>query len=373
MTNRTTRASTGAAVFTAVVLSTAVSVVPAGATPQSPTTATDSPAGAAAGWLARQMVGTHHDHYVDVYQGKSYPDYGSTADAILAMDAAGVAGTRADAATAWLAGHIAGYADDTCTPSQITYYPGSLGKAMVVAEAEHKNPHSFGGQNLVAELKREQTPSGQPNAGLYADPNTTCGYQSPITQSFALIGLSGTGRGADRPSDVAIRWLVRQQCADGGFLGELRRPSGGCQRGEEDVDTTGFATQALARVGGREGAGAAARQAARWLKRRQRHTGGFGQPPAGTNANTTAIAVQGLLAGGDRHAAARGQAWLARHQEGCAAPAGRRGSIDYQSGYDATSQLVATTQGGQALAGGVLGRIDGSGQHGGAPRLACPH
>lgn len=359
------------AAFAAV--STAVAVAPVAAAGPATTAqrqATATPATAAknaAGWLVRHLAGQHHDHYVDVYQGTSYPDYGTTADAILGMTAAQVAERAAARATTWLAANIKGYAADTCDPGTTTYYPGSLAKALLVAEAQRRDPHNFGGLNLISSLTATETPAGQPNAGLYADPNASCGYESPVTQALALIALSRTGYVPDGPDYAAVRWLVAQQCPDGGFEGSVR--SAACTASGEEVDATSFALQALKTVG----SNAAARLATGWLVRHRRAGGGFGTAPVGANVNSTALAVQGLLISGRTRLARQSQRWIAARQVGCGQRASRRGSLDYQGKYvGGSTQLVATAQGTQALAAGVLGLIGRSRRTSNAvPVMAC--
>ena len=88
-----------------------------------------------------------------------------------------------------------------------------------------------------------------------------------------------------------LAWLVRQQDADGGFNFATRG-------GLSDVDDTGSALEALAGAGGSAAARARAR-AIRYLRGQQDRDGGFpGKPGAGSNAQSTAFAVQGLLAAG---------------------------------------------------------------------------
>lgn len=325
---------------------------------------------AAAGWLARQLVGANQDHYVEVFSGTSYPDYGNTADGILAMDAAHTAQFAAYRATDWLAANVAGYTEDTCTPSITTYYPGSLGKAMLVAEAQHRGVHDFGGLDLVQALQAEETPAGQPNAGLYADNNadTSCAYESPITQAYAVLGLDGTGRSTDRADSSAVGWLAGQQCADGGYVGAVRTASSACARGTEDVDTTGYVVQALRAAGVHR----AASRATGWLLRQQAKTGGFGSDGT-TNANSTAIAVEALIATGHHRAAKAGQQYLAGHQLLCRASAPKRGAINYRGRYHlgGNQELTATVQGAQALAGASLGSETARRAGAATPRLHC--
>ena len=62
-----------------------------------------------------------------------YANYGETADAILSMDAAGVAQAAAHRATAYLEAHVKSYAGHDAA----TYAPGPIGKLLLVAEAQH--------------------------------------------------------------------------------------------------------------------------------------------------------------------------------------------------------------------------------------------
>jgi hypothetical protein len=85
-----------------------------------------------------------------------------------------------------------------------------------------------------------------------------------------------------------VRWLLRQQNADGGFnVGGRGGPSG--------IDDTAYTVQALAAAGKR--GTRAVRRAARFLASGQNRDGGFPlRPGAGSNAQSTAYAVQGLVA-----------------------------------------------------------------------------
>jgi prenyltransferase beta subunit len=106
--------------------------------------------------------------------------------------------------------------------------------------------------------------------------------------AFAVLAL----RAADRaPPAATIGWLTRQQDADGGFNFATRG-------GQSDPDDTGAALEALAGSGGSAAAHARAR-AVRFLRGQQDADGGFASfPGAGSNAQSTAFAVQGLMAAG---------------------------------------------------------------------------
>jgi len=106
--------------------------------------------------------------------------------------------------------------------------------------------------------------------------------------AFAILAL----RSADvAPPAAMVPWLVRQQDSDGGF-------NYGTRGGSSDVDDTGSVLEALAGVGGT--AAAHARSGAiRYIRAHQDGDGGFPSlPGSGSNAESTAFAVQGLIAVG---------------------------------------------------------------------------
>jgi energy-coupling factor transport system substrate-specific component len=150
---------------------------------------------------------------------------------------------------------------------------GALERTILVARAAGVSARSFGGRDLIAALegqfRRDGSIAGQVNL-----------------TSFAVLALRADGVAA---SAKTMRWLVRQQDGDGGF-------SFATAGGSSDVDDTGAALEALA------GDGAAAHAMARavgFLRRRQDRDGGFpSQPGMGSNAQSTAWAIQGLDAAG---------------------------------------------------------------------------
>jgi len=165
---------------------------------------------------------------------------------------------------AYIAGGVASASD-----------PGSVERNILVAGAAGLPPTSFGGRNLVAELRAE---IGR-NGSVSNQTNWT---------SFAVLALRAAGVA---PPRATTAWLARQQDADGGFNFAMRG-------GMSDVDDTGSALEALAGVGGNAAARARAR-AIRYIRGEQDRDGGFpGEPGAGSNAQSTAFAVQGLLAVG---------------------------------------------------------------------------
>jgi hypothetical protein len=307
-----------------------------------------SPTNQAAGWLVNQLVGPDKDHFT--FPGSDYADDGNTADGLLALDAAGVAHEAAARMLAWLQTDAANYAG--FAPN---YYPGSLAKLLIVAEAENVDLHDFGGIDLVTSLiGTENTGSDPTLVGLYQNPDAQYGYESTITQALALIALSNTGTPADAPSTAAVQWLLDQQCPDGGFRNnETPHTPTGCT---SDLETTAFAVQGLVEVG------QDVSSALDWLDGQQNGDGGFGSPKS--NANATAVAAQAFLAANQEPTNAL--LWLRDQQVGCAVDNGADqdavGAITFDdSGYDHDSALRATTQALQAIALNALAMVDAGG------------
>ncbi|HVV75836.1 MAG TPA: hypothetical protein VHC43_07350 [Mycobacteriales bacterium] len=322
---------------------------------------TVEPAAAAAGYLARQMA-ANGNHLVDLYQGKKYADDGETADAILSMDAAGVAQHEAGLATAWLKKDAASYLGGTAP----NIYPGSAAKLLLVAEAEHVNPERFGGIDLVGALVGTEGGGGAPS-GEYQNPSDTQYSASVLVQSLAVLALADSATTAG-PSASAVSFLAGQQCANGAFQVAIRTDTTvACKDSDNDVDTTAYAVQALLAAGSH----AAANTAAKWLIAAERSDGGWGETPsAASDADSTALAVEALVAA--HRNANPGARWLVRQQEGCKAKAGRRGAVRFQGRkYSVSTDVRATSQAGAALALTPLGWADKNGAAPSAPTLKC--
>jgi energy-coupling factor transport system substrate-specific component len=193
---------------------------------------------------------------------------------------------------------------------------GSLERTILVVRAAGLSARSFAGRDLVAALDRHVLRDGS-----VAD-------QVNLT-SFAVLALRSAGVA---PAARTFSWLVRQRDRDGGF-------SYAGAGSESDVDDTGAALEALA--GGVGGAAVAARAGAvAYLRRQQDRDGGFpSQPGEGSNAQSTAWAVQGL----DAAHVTPG----ALHRGGSVSPLayldgliGSNGSISYSRGNDQTPVWV---------------------------------
>jgi energy-coupling factor transport system substrate-specific component len=153
--------------------------------------------------------------------------------------------------------------------------PGSLERTILAVRAAGLPVTSFGGRDLVAALEREIRPNG------------SVSDQTNLT-AFAILALRAAGV---PPSARTLGWLVRQEDHDGGF-------NFATAPGTSDVDDTGAALEALAGAPAALAARARAAGAA-FIEAQQNRDGGFAAAAGGdSNAQSTAWAVQGLLAAG---------------------------------------------------------------------------
>jgi len=109
--------------------------------------------------------------------------------------------------------------------------------------------------------------------------------------SFAIFALRAVGHSQSYPAiRDAAGWIERQQNSDGGF-------GFGAHGSSSDVDDTGSVLQALVDAGAHNARVLGA--ATSYLIRAQNLDGGFPQQPGGeSNAQSTAWALQGLIAAG---------------------------------------------------------------------------
>jgi energy-coupling factor transport system substrate-specific component len=201
---------------------------------------------------------------------------------------------------------------------------GDLERTILALSAVAANPETFTRRPLVRELERDQRRDGSTEELV----NST---------AFAVLALRAAGV-PERSARIrnAIAWLARQQQPSGGFAFSGRA-------GEADVDDTAAVAQALAAGGGLRSARAAARS---FIERAQNRDGGFPEAPGGpSNAQSTAWAVQGLVATGASPRAVRrpgGKSPIGYLRAMTAAD----GAVRYAAGNDATPVWVT----GEALA-----------------------
>jgi prenyltransferase beta subunit/uncharacterized membrane protein len=155
---------------------------------------------------------------------------------------------------------------------------GDAERTILAARACGDSAYSFAGRNLVAEVLRSRASDRSFN------------HQVNLT-AFAIFALRAVGHSPGfAPIHQAAGWIERQQNSDGGF-------SFGVHGSPSDVDDTGAALQALADAGAHNAHALAT--AAGYLIRSQSPDGGFPQQyGAQSNAQSTAWAIQGLIAAG---------------------------------------------------------------------------
>ncbi len=191
--------------------------------------------------------------------------------------------------------------------------PGSLERTILVLRAAGL-PATVDGLNLVAELRHDIRADGS----VADQVNWT---------AFAVLALRAAGIA---PPARTLRWLIAQQDRDGGF-------SFGTAGDASDADDTGAVLEALA---GDPAAAAVRARAVAYLRAIQDRDGGFpSQPGMGSNAQSTAWAVQGLDAAGAQPAGL--------HRGGAPSPLAylvslvrSDGAVDYARGQSQTPVWV---------------------------------
>lgn len=310
---------------------------------------TDDPAASAVSWLAGRFVdGTHLE---TVFDGVAYPDYGLTADAVLAFDGADVAQDAAAAATGWLAdpANVGAYAGDGTAES----YAGPLAKLALVAAAQGEDAADFGGVDLLGRLTQRLAASGR-----FSDLSAFGDFSNGITQSLAVIALLRAGD--DTPAGAGAGYLAGQQCDDGGFPLQFDQATCASQ-----PDATGFAVQALLAAGLDDEAAAGLDH----LQDVQQPDGGF-QDAGVANANSTGLAGQALRVGGRDAAADAAAGFLAGLQVGCNGATDLLGAIRFDAAGTGDTQR-ATAQGIPGLTGVGLAEVDNSGDAAATPEVDC--
>jgi energy-coupling factor transport system substrate-specific component len=144
---------------------------------------------------------------------------------------------------------------------------GAIERTILVLGAAGISARDVGGRDLVATLEHRIRPDGS----LSDQVNWT---------SFGVLALRAAGVA---PTGAMFGWLAHHENRDGGF--SFAPAAGG-----SDPDDTGAALEALGRR---------APRAVAYLRAQQNGDGGFPSEPGGfSNAQSTAFAVQGLLAAG---------------------------------------------------------------------------
>ena len=346
MTNATTRrrrpgAAAALLIGTGLVLGLLGTVRSGAATPTSPRPTAE--ATAALDWLAGQIT-AHGGALPGPVAGT--PDWGLTADAVLAFASAGRStDPAAVAATDQLVAHAADFT--TYTSGGVTVrVAGPTAKVLLVALSTGRSA-TVGGVDLDAALRGLMRSSG-PQTGRFADgaPDPTWDGSNGFGQSLAMLALARTDRGVPAP---AVGFLLAQQCPAGGFRLNYGVTAGCGTDAEADSDATAVSLQALLAVERSPGVLAALHRGTDWLRSRQGADGSFGGtgPTAARNTNTTGMSAQLLRVAGDTASADRAARWIATCCQ-LSAPvaagtpaAGHVGAI----GYDPVAQAAALATG----------------------------
>jgi hypothetical protein len=147
--------------------------------------------------------------------------------------------------------------------------PGDLARTIIALEGAGADPRAFAGRDLISALLKRRAANG-----------SYVGW--PGTTSFSVIALRAAG--ADEGLDSTVSWLTKVQNDDGGWGDVPGQPS--------NADVTGSVMQALPDT-------KVAQAGLSYLRKHQRSDGGFALGAGGgVNAQSTAWAVQGMIAVG---------------------------------------------------------------------------
>jgi hypothetical protein len=266
----------------------------------------------------------------------------STEDGALAFAAAGGPSGAFDNAVAYLQGHVA-----AATSSGGVDTAGGLAKLILVAHAAGLDPNAFGGtaaeNHLVDRLLATKRDASDPahDGGLFGSQSPT--YDGAFRQALALLALEAAG--AAIPAD-ATAWLTDQQCPDNGWMSYRAHTDPqtleACHGFDantftgEDSNSTALAAEALAALGATPPQG----DPLDFLDAMQNADGGFGQFAGNpTDANSTGVVLQAIVAEGEDPAAGRWSAASATPetallalQIGCSGAVADRGAFAFQPG-----------------------------------------
>lgn len=268
-----------------------------------------------------------------------------------AIFAYAAAGTGADAAAAALTQLATGF-DDYVLDIGGALVPGNLAKTLLAVQVAGGNPGSFGGHDLEADLRGLLITTPGPDLGRF-------GAAGNSDQALAILALARTSGGVPA---TAVDWLVAAQCPNGDYQWDGACPGAGA----EDPDTTALALQALLA----SGATSAAATSTQLLLDIQGSDGSFSS--YGTaNTNSTGVAGQALRATGHTAAADAAAAFVLTLQYGCGAPAADRGAFRWAAS-SAGFLIFSTPQAVLALGAPALDDLSIAGASAAAPILDCP-
>jgi hypothetical protein len=256
---------------------------------------------AGSAWLAGQFTSSG---YIPSTTSPGSADLTATVNAVLALASAGSDPTTSHRALSYLASHINAYVKVDGSDG-----PGQLALLILDTHALGLSPTSFGGTDLVSRLLATERTSGA-DAGLFGVQSAT--YDGAYRQGLALAALAGAGVTGGSQVAAAEKWLLDQQCADGGWTSLITssNPCNGSPAEYEGPDTnsTALAVQGLSAEGALKVT--AARKADSFLAGAEDSDAGWGYEPnaagspGSTDPDSTALVIQALLALGTSPSAA---------------------------------------------------------------------
>ncbi|MDQ1679325.1 MAG: hypothetical protein QOI42_184 [Frankiaceae bacterium] len=307
-------------------------------------TSTDPPtaAKAAAAWVAHQV---NPQGFIPQAGNPALPNLSNSAQAVIALAAAGVGGNQVNALLGYLGNHVDDFvvhgSDDD---------PGSLAYLILGVAATGADPTDFGPGHvdLVTRLENTRQPSGLFGAASAA-------FDGAFRQGLSLLALHAAGQSDAAASD----WLVDQQCADGSWTSFRDDTTVACPAVDPvnfigpDTNSTALAALGLKAQGrnARATAGANALLAVRNADGAWGFLSAADQP---TDANSTGLVVTALRTiNGTQDA--QGIAALLALQAGCDADPADIGGIAFQASPDGlVPDMFATNEAILGLAGVAL-------------------
>jgi hypothetical protein len=308
-----------------------------------PTADPATAAGYGAGWLARQI---NAQGFVAGASGAA--DLSGTVDAALGLVPGNGGGAAFTRAVNYLHGQIDAYVKDSASVDR----PGALAKLVMLAVVAGEDPTKFGGtaatNDLIARLLATKQTTGT-DAGLFGAQSPS--FDGATRQSLAILALKSA---AVPPPGDAVSWLQNQQCPDKGWQAYRSNTANPCDATDlntfsgEDSNSTAIAAQAFRSLNLSPSKG----NPLDFLKTLQSADGGFGYlAGTSTDANSTALAIQAIVAGLEdpttgRWAVAGGTPLTAllALQLGCESAEASRGAFDFQTESPLKANLLATTQ-----------------------------
>jgi len=315
-----------------------------------PTLPQSAAADAGALWLSSQFTSAG---YIPVSPGSLQPNFGDTAEAVLAFET-----TRSEApleaqAITYLSKHVNAYVRVGGHDA-----PGQLSTLILADVGAGKNPRSFAGTNLVSRLEATMRTSGT-QAGLFGVQPPT--YDGAYRQGLALVALAAAGVSGSTVAP-AVAWLESQECSSGGWKAFRSDPARNCPPVDPatysgpDTNSTALAVEGLAAQGV-----ATSDRTITWLANEQTAEGGWPyQKGDAFDANSTAVVIQALIAAGVSPTAARfdkgSQDVVAALLSLQVSSGPGQGGIAFQPNGDGslTADLLATLQAVPALEGLAL-------------------